>query len=172
MTRPGSLEEFEHLRTSGPKTGDRILRKVRMRVSGGIARPLPTEHEEQVTLFAWAAIHQVKYPSLEHLIAIPNAGAGAQSGQAGKMKAEGVRPGVSDTFLPLPSPPFHGAWCELKALDGKLTPEQDAWLCAMRDANYAVCLAYGWEQARNFFLDYIGGQYFHSVGYFPGTKPR
>jgi hypothetical protein len=38
-------------------------------------------------------------PGIGFFVCHPNAGAGAQRGQAGKMKAEGVKAGVPDTFL-------------------------------------------------------------------------
>lgn len=141
------------------------------RAAAAGVRVLPTEQDEQRALFQWAEFQRCKYPALTYLFAIPNAGAGASRGQAGKMKAEGAKPGVSDVFLPAPVGSFHGAWCELKALDGKVSKPQVDWLFTMRAEGYAVCLAYEWLQARNFFTTYLEGRYFHSPGYFPGAPP-
>lgn len=74
------------------------------------------------------------------LFAIPNAGAGSQRGQAGKMKAEGVRSGVPDLCLPVARHGFNGLYIELKAKGGRLRPEQGGWLDFLGGQGYmAVC---------------------------------
>lgn len=115
---------------------------------------LPTEHEEQVALVQWAAY----VPELRWLHAIPNAGAGAQRGQAGKMKAEGAKPGVPDLSLPLPIGRFHGAYVEMKRQKGgRVSPEQAEWHDYLKGRGYAVLVAAGFEPAREFLSAYIAG---------------
>lgn len=123
-----------------------------------IAARIPTEHEEQVALMRWASLSIPRYPGLRWLHAIPNAGAGAQRGQAGKMKAEGVKRGVPDLCLPVPARGYHGAYVEMKRVRGSATsPEQLAWRAYLTDAGYAYCLARGFEQARDFLMAYFDG---------------
>ena len=76
--------------------------------------PHPTEHQEQCAVVQWAALQHGRYPELALLYAIPNAGAGAQRGQAGKMKAEGVKPGVPDLCLPVRRGKCSGLYIEMK----------------------------------------------------------
>lgn len=59
-----------------------------------------SEHGEQSALFAWAADNVEQYPQLKWLFAVPN-GFYGDSGQKGKMKAEGLRKGVPDVVLPV-----------------------------------------------------------------------
>lgn len=119
---------------------------------------LPTEHDEQVSLIRWAEVQRARYPALAWLHAIPNAGAGAQRGQAGKMKAEGVKSGVPDLCLPVPACGYHGAYIELKRQKGgRLSPEQALWREHLRVAGYAHLVAAGWEAARDFLIEYLEG---------------
>jgi hypothetical protein len=117
-----------------------------------------TEHAEQVALIQWAERSLRIYPELRWLHAIPNAGAGAQRGQAGKMKAEGAKPGVPDLCLPVPRGPFHGAYLEMKRVSGSRTsPEQREWAEYLTGAHYAHSIARGFEEARAFLIAYLTG---------------
>lgn len=155
-----------------------------------------SEHAEQVALFMWAnmamrfgpniandphsynvkgfALEQFKgkgglgyirysepLPQLKWLHAISNHGAGFGR------KAEGVKKGVSDIFLPQPrfksiADGCCGLYIELKRRDtanqkaGKPSPEQLEFQTDMRAVGYACALAYGWEQARDEILRYLG----------------
>lgn len=98
----------------------------------------PTEHEIQCAAIQWWAYACKGYGLPEFsLYAIPNAGAGAQKGQAGKMKAEGVRSGVPDLFLAVPRPVcpppgaivkdpgvWSGLYIETKSYTGRLSVRQ------------------------------------------------
>lgn len=42
--------------------------------------PVPTEAQEQMTLFSWAAMQSGKYPELNLLYHVPNGGSGTASG--------------------------------------------------------------------------------------------
>lgn len=117
--------------------------------------PPATEHDEQVRVIEWARWHESKWPELALLHAIPNAGAGAQRGQAGKMKAEGVKPGVPDLCLPVRRKGYSGVYIEMKRVGGKLSPEQFTWLAALADQGFHACTAYGADQAINVLREYL-----------------
>lgn len=76
-----------------------------------------SEHDEQSALITWARMTR---GPLSWLYATPN---GAQFGrdrklaiiQAGKLKREGLLPGVPDLFLPYPARGYHGFYVEMKA---------------------------------------------------------
>lgn len=107
---------------------------------------IPTEHEEQVALFDWAAKCGIR--ELDLLFAIPNAGAGAQRGQAGKMKAEGVKRGVPDTMLPVRRGQYAGLFIEMKRLKGStISIEQREWMNRLQAQGYRAIVAYGWMHA-------------------------
>lgn len=80
-------------------------------------RQVPTESEEQQTLFRWAAMQCGKYPELALMFHIPNEGKRSWM-TGGRMKAEGLKSGVPDIFLPVPRGEFHGLFVEMKRTKG------------------------------------------------------
>lgn len=75
------------------------------------------EHRIQAALFKWSRLASSRYPGLRLMFAIPNGG--ARDAITGAMlKAEGVKPGVPDIFLPVPVNGFHGLFVEMKTLSG------------------------------------------------------
>jgi VRR-NUC domain len=117
-----------------------------------------TEHDEQAALITWAKATAYTHPALNWLHAIPNGG--HRLGRVGAMlKAEGVVPGVPDLCLPWPVAPYHGAYVEMKRMDGRATPAQHLWLAHLRGAGYAVEVCRGWLEAREFLMAYLKGRY-------------
>jgi hypothetical protein len=114
------------------------------------------------------------------IFAIPNGGLRTKS-QAAKLKAEGVRAGVSDLFLPVPKVmvPFGhddkfpgvlltdmtgkeiasvccGLWIEMKAGKGKESPEQIAFGHEAVSAGYGYAVCWSAEDAWKVVCDYLG----------------
>ena len=119
-------------------------------------RPIPTEHVEQVRLFAWANYAQGKYPALSLLYAIPNGGA-RHPVVAAKLKAEGVKRGVPDICLPVARGKWHGLYIELKRQKGaRPSHEQDDWLTALNRGGYLAVWCRGWELAAAQIETYLG----------------
>ena len=75
--------------------------------------------------------------------------------EAKRLKAEGVKTGVSDLFLPVPQGACHGLWVELKAPKRKPTNDQAQWIERMRDAGYQAAYSDNWEDARFFIEVYL-----------------
>ena len=162
-----------------------------------------SEHAEQVALFMWANMAKLYGPiiaddphsynvrgfaktqfenagklgykiysapmhELKWLHAISNHGAGFGR------KAEGVKKGVADIFLPVPMwragahngayPGHwqHGLYIELKRLDGEgkkagvASQEQIDFQTYARSVGYAHEIIFGWELARDCILRYCG----------------
>jgi hypothetical protein len=86
-------------------------------------------------VFEWIFLHEARYPRLVDFMHVPNGGARSK-GEAGKLKAMGVRKGVSDIICHFPGAVGNGFACELKAPGGKATPEQLVYLEKAR--------AHGW----------------------------
>ena len=123
----------------------------------------PHEHDEQAALFAWAAANEGRYPELALLFAIPNGGH-RHPAVAAQLKAEGVRPGVPDVFLPAvrPGPDgrvWGGLFVEMKRADHSNgpTPEQRLWLERLRNAGYMAAVAYGAAEAIAVIENYLRG---------------
>jgi len=77
-----------------------------------------SEHQEQCALMRMCRLHERKYPGLELIHSIPNGGA-RHIAVAAKLRAEGVRAGVPDIFLPVPRGSAHGLYIELKRKGGR-----------------------------------------------------
>lgn len=118
-----------------------------------ISLPVPTEAQEQITLFSWAAVQDI--PELALLYHIPNGGS-RHKAEAARLRAEGVRAGVPDLCLPVPRGGFNGLYIELKRLrGGRLSEQQRAWLDALGKQGYAVAVCKGWEDAAETILRYL-----------------
>lgn len=113
-----------------------------------------TEHANQVALFAWAALNFSRFPELRSMFAIPNGGKRDKI-TAAHLKAEGVKAGTSDIFLPVPRSKWHGLFLELKVGKNKPTEDQMTFLLAMRRAGYGACWIVGWEAARDILIWYL-----------------
>lgn len=106
------------------------------------------EHRIQVELMERVRLLEAAYPELGDLHAIPNGGHRGKAAAA-KMKAEGVKRGVPDLFLPVPRyakepnfpQQFHGLYLETKTPAGRLTPEQRDFLARAVERGYA-CAVY------------------------------
>ena len=112
-----------------------------------------TEHSHQVALFVWA--QQSGIPELKWLFAIPNGGPRTAIAGA-KLKAEGVKPGVPDLFLPVPRGSKFGLWIELKKPKGIVSNEQHKWLEFLSIRGYATRVCFGWQEARDALKEYLG----------------
>lgn len=118
-------------------------------------RLLPSEGEEQARLFSWAQMHSVEYPELALLFHIPNGGKRGKA-EAARFKAEGVKAGVPDLFLPVARGGYHGLFIELKRLDGgTVSQAQRAWVKRLTDENYCAFVARGWEEAARTIRTYL-----------------
>ena len=140
------------------------------------------EHSEQVELFKWAAKvaylgfelaeveklppNSFRKPVLELklMFAIPNGGSRGDSAlsrqiRGNQLKAEGVKSGVPDIFLPARSDRgYSGLFIELKRADEKksrLSTEQVQWLLRLREEGYCAEVCYGAEHAKQLIKWYF-----------------
>lgn len=114
-----------------------------------------SEHTEQVSLFNWAKVHETRHPELGLLHAIPNGG-DRHPAVAAKLKAEGVKSGVPDMFLPVPTPFFHGLYIEMKFGRNKLSPAQKEWRGYLLEQGYNHHVCYTWICAARVICVYLG----------------
>ena len=138
-----------------------------MEIGSAIKRPdliarayeeCPTEEEEQIALFNWAQMQSVKFPELRMMFHIPNEG--KRSYHTGsRMKAAGMRKGVSDIFLSCARGGKHGLYIEMKRVKGsRVSDEQQDWLRDAAFEGYAAHVAYGWQDAARIITEYLGGE--------------
>ena len=113
-----------------------------------------TEHDEQVSLFNILGLYKDKYPILSWIHAIPNGGH-RHVAVARRMKAEGVKAGVWDIFVPVPADDKCGLYIEMKYGKNNLTDNQKAFRDAVGDGyKWAVC--YSGIDAANVIGEYLG----------------
>lgn len=112
-------------------------------------------------LMCWAQENIEKYPDLKWLTHIGHGGLKDKI-TAGNMKAEGLKPGVPDYLLLTRRGYYACLWIELKkpAKDskpaGKVSDEQKKWIAQAGECGHCICVAYGWEQAKEYIIDYLG----------------
>jgi hypothetical protein len=74
------------------------------------------------------------------------------------LKAEGVKRGVPDLFLPAAIGPYHGLFLEMKTVSGRLSPEQRQWQNGLIAQCYACVTAHSLEQAIDTLTRYLTGR--------------
>lgn len=116
---------------------------------------LSSESSEQRRLMEWAELNRQKYPMLRVLHSCPNGGL-RHPAVAAQLKAEGVKPGVPDLFLPFPSNGYNGMFLEMKRrVGGRLSDEQKLWRNMLSEYGYLVVVAAGWEVAKDAIIEYL-----------------
>ena len=111
----------------------------------------PTEHEEQARLF--------QNLNLPLFFAIPN-GARVAISVAKRLKKEGLKKGVPDTFLPMARLGYHGLFIEMKRLEprGTTSDEQKVWHKALAKEGYLVYVCWGTEAAWTILNNYMNSK--------------
>lgn len=116
---------------------------------------IPTEAQEQTTLFQWAGMMTGKWPELRLLHHIPNGG-GRNPIEARRLKEQGVKAGIPDIFLPCARGGWHGLYIEMKRRKGgRVSIEQKKTIIALREQGYRVEVCEGWEKAREVIKEYM-----------------
>lgn len=113
-----------------------------------------SEHDEQVALFQWAEWMTTQYPRLKWMYAVPNAAKRSHQ-LASYMKAEGMKAGVPDVCVPIPTATHPGLYIEMKFGSNKPTIHQKEWLEYLESVGYATAVCYSFDDARMVIEDYL-----------------
>jgi hypothetical protein len=122
------------------------------------------EHDEQVKVIRHADELGNIDDRWNSLHAIPNGGSRGDSAKVrairGKaLRAEGVRSGVPDLFLPEPVGEFHGLFIEMKKRhDGVVSADQKKWIARLKRRAYCVQVCEGADKAIEFITNYLAGK--------------
>ena len=109
-----------------------------------------SEDHEQKQLIQWCRTD----PRLQFIFHIPNENtAGIKWGIRNRQL--GVKSGVPDRMLRIPSKGYHGLFIEMKTRNGKTSENQDRWLSALNNFGYLAVVCHGWEEARDCLLKYL-----------------
>lgn len=114
-----------------------------------------SEHDEQVALFDVLRANETKHPELRWIFAIPNGGS-RHPAVAAKLKAEGVKRGISDICVPIARHGFHGLYIEMKVKPNRLTPEQAEFHDFVHAEGYATYTAFSAVAAQTCIEVYLG----------------
>lgn len=113
-----------------------------------------SEDAEQKVLFQWASY----IPQCKWMFAIPNGG-NRNALEAKRLKAGGVKAGVSDIFLPWAVDPYCGLFIEMKRrkVDGRsvVSANQFQFGMDMMSAGYRFEVCYGAEEAIDVIKEYL-----------------
>jgi hypothetical protein len=152
-----------------------------------------TEHAHQVAFFAYCSVvvnhgfpvadewvdsatidrfspERYPVPFLAWIHAIPNGGARGDSQRSNMirgaaLKAEGVRAGVADVFLPFAWGDYHGLYIEMKkpsvkpvrsTSKGGCSDDQISFRKHCDEYGYAYAVCYSWQEAVSTLKEYLG----------------
>lgn len=128
---------------------------------------VPTEHNEQKSLFQRLEFMMRDNPRLGMAYAIPN-GTRTTIRVAKKMKAEGVKSGMPDIHYPVARNGYLSLYIEMKArpykntegkvVSQKLSGNQKRCKAALEREGHLVLMAEGWEEALGIILTYDAGK--------------
>ena len=126
------------------------------------------EDAEQKGYFKWAWMQP--HPWLpgsigDYAFAVPNGAHLANPSHARKMKEMGMKPGVHDICLPNKAGGYAGLWIEMKKrpehfsypseMKRALSEDQRDWGRKMEMCGYKWVVAYGWDEAMDYTLEYL-----------------
>ena len=108
------------------------------------------EQVEQIIVMDWVRFHKLEKVVLH----IPNERrCSPQHGAI--LKRMGVMKGASDLFIARASRGFHGAWLEMKAEKGKLSPSQKEFLERMATEGYFTACRFGAKETISTIEHYL-----------------
>jgi len=151
----------EHMRQKAQDAYNRVISRQCPEFSP--SRPLKRqrgdeEHHEQVDFISrikQLAEADPRYAlAVRRTFAIPNGGKRSKR-EAGRLKAEGVKAGVSDIECSLPTRRYVGLFIEMKSLTGSASDEQRKWINESRDLGYCAEVCRGAVAAFRVWKDYV-----------------
>ena len=111
---------------------------------------MTNETNEQRQLIQWCRTK----PELQFIFHIPNESVGGQ-GWIVRNRQMGVKSGVPDLMLPIPTHEYHGLFIEMKTKTGRLSEPQKKRIDALNALGYKAVVAHGWEEARCQITEYL-----------------
>lgn len=119
------------------------------------------ESAEQQAVVKWAELASKRYPPLKWLHS-SQAGVKLSITQARIAKAEGLKAGIADLFLPYPSKEYAGLYIEMKrpktvtSAKGTLSEAQREFLDYANSVGYKAVVSYGANEAIAEIKKYLG----------------
>lgn len=154
-SRGANMSSAKRWRRRSRFSSSTIGRRSKMRKNNTPSLPVPTEADEQIALFEWAALQSGRFPELALLYHVPNGGSRNKI-EAARLRAQGVKSGVPDLCLPVARGGNHGLYIELKRQrGGRISEEQVRWIDGLLEQGYAAAICKGWQEAASVIIDYL-----------------
>lgn len=122
---------------------------------------IPTENQEQRAIVKWLSLH----PVLKDFFCKNNNEGKRTEAQTWNLKLMGLRPGVSDLFIPYPSRTrqFSGLWLEVKrnmhyppsARKTDTWVQQEIWIERMKTVGFDGHFCYGFIDGKEIIERYL-----------------
>lgn len=132
-------------------------------------RRLSIEQQMQIDIIKFCDAKAAGCRELRYLFHTPNGGL-RSTAEAGILKAMGVRPGVSDLFLPVPKVNidlgeivYIGLWLELKKPGEEPTQVQEDWLRDMQTEGHLCRWCESMLEALLYISWYLGQDWSHEL---------
>ena len=116
-----------------------------------------SEAAEQAEIIRWAKALERRVPVLGLLHCSLN-GVRLSPGQARAAVRAGMKRGVPDLFLPVPTKLYNGLFLEVKTRKGRLSKHQVRWKRLLEEQGYKVVVPRAWWEARNAIVSYLRGE--------------
>ena len=120
-----------------------------------------TEAEEQEQVIKWASLQAHILPELALLYHVPNEGKHNVAYRS-KLARMGLKKGIPDLVLPVPSNGYHALYLEMKKSDGHISdirPDQIEKLKLLTKYGNRAVVAFGYMQAINEICRYLRDGY-------------
>lgn len=114
------------------------------------------ESQHQKALFEWIRTQEIRDTRYSKIFAIPNGGK-RDIKTAANLQREGVRSGVWDIFVPIPSYGLCGLWIEMKAGKNKLTANQKQFREGLT-SYYKFEVCYTWMEAKKILEQWMSNK--------------
>lgn len=112
------------------------------------------EHEIQAAFFDYCIIRAQGDNRYRSIFAVPNAGLRSPAA-ANYYKREGLRPGVPDIFVAVPSQGYSGLFIEMKRPKETVSAEQREWLDRLSGYGYLCAVARSTRAAMKLVENYF-----------------
>ena len=114
------------------------------------------ETDIQKSVIKWSQQPKVRstFPDLKMLYHVPNERL-CSARQGMELKRMGVKKGVPDLVLPVPSNGYHGLFIELKTQTGTVSQEQMWWIKELQSRGYKSAVCYSFEETINTLICYL-----------------
>jgi len=113
---------------------------------------IPTENQEQTKLVVWMTKANITH------FAIPNGGF-RNANEAFNLKRTGVKSGIPDLCIPVPTSSYHGLYLELKRMSGgRVSDNQIFWIDYFNKVGYLAVVARGFDEAKKIITEYLNNE--------------